>query len=413
MNLRLRLTFIIISLLSLLHAKALEFQADSTLLSKAPRISLLTARAGAEIYQLEGHSALRIQDPVRGDYVVNWGLFDFAAPNFVYRFVKGETDYMAGATDTRRFLELYRREGREVVEQKLNLSPEEALEVRNLTDINLQPENRSYRYNYVLDNCATRPLAIIEKAIGDTLRLSGSGLPSEAGKSFRDAMRHYHRNYAWYQFGIDLALGSGIDRPISKRELSFSPEALESMLSRATRPSGMAIVSDSHTIVESDAPSAILAPTPALLTPMFWSIVVFIIAILCSIGQLRHGSLTLSCRIFDTTFFSFSGICGLILTFLIFVSVHEATSPNWLYLWLNPCCFAGAVLVWSKRWEKLLISYQFVNFALLIALSVAFICHAQSPNPAFIPLIAADGVRALSCIIANRKSGCHHAKAVK
>ena len=156
MNLRLRLTFIIISLLSLLHAKALEFQADSTLLSKAPRISLLTARAGAEIYQLEGHSALRIQDPVRGDYVVNWGLFDFAAPNFVYRFVKGETDYMAGATDTRRFLELYRREGREVVEQKLNLSPEEALEVRNLTDINLQPENRSYRYNYVLDTSATR-----------------------------------------------------------------------------------------------------------------------------------------------------------------------------------------------------------------------------------------------------------------
>ena len=51
------------------------------------RISMLTARAGADIYQLEGHTALRIQTPERGDYVVNWGLFDFDAPNFVYRFV--------------------------------------------------------------------------------------------------------------------------------------------------------------------------------------------------------------------------------------------------------------------------------------------------------------------------------------
>ncbi len=89
--------------------------------------------------------------------MVNWGLFDFAAPNFVYRFVKGETDYLAGASSTDRFLEIYRREGRKVVEQTLDLTPEEALRVVELTYLNLRPENRVYRYNYVLDNCATRP----------------------------------------------------------------------------------------------------------------------------------------------------------------------------------------------------------------------------------------------------------------
>ena len=223
----------------MIAAMLLSLAASAQLPPATPRISLLTAHAGAEIYQLEGHTALRIVHPDRGDYVVNWGLFDFAAPNFVYRFVKGETDYLAGASSTDRFLEIYRREGRKVVEQTLDLTPEEALRVVELTDLNLRPENRVYRYNYVLDNCATRPLAVIEKAIGDSLRFSFDGLRREP--SFREAMRSYHRDYPWYQFGIDLALGSGIDRPISLREEAFAPVKLELMLEQATRPDGRRI----------------------------------------------------------------------------------------------------------------------------------------------------------------------------
>lgn len=55
----------------------------------APRISLLTVGPGEEMYQLEGHTALRIQTDEGEDIVVNWGMFDFNAPNFAYRFVKG------------------------------------------------------------------------------------------------------------------------------------------------------------------------------------------------------------------------------------------------------------------------------------------------------------------------------------
>jgi len=399
----LRIIILTVSQLSVLAAIAQNS-------GQAPVVSLLTAHAGAQIYQLEGHSALRIRDPERGDYVVNWGLFDFSAPNFVYRFVKGETDYMAGACDTERFLDIYRREGRKVVEQRLDLSPAEAMKIRDLTDVNLRPANRTYRYNYVLDNCATRPFAVIETAIGDTLKLAAPGLPPQASSTFRGAMRHYHSNYPWYQFGIDLALGSGIDSPITPRRLSFSPEALETMLAGAVRSSGQPIVSETITII--DAPAAILPPTPIWLSPMLWSIIVFVTSIACSATQLRKGMPGLAAKFFDTVFFSLSGICGLILTFLIFISTHEATSPNLLYLWINPLCFAGAILIWSKKWEKLLNSYQFVNFVLLIALAVAFACGAQSPNPAFIPLIAADGVRALSCIISSRRHSCHHSKAV-
>ncbi|WP_297063224.1 DUF4105 domain-containing protein [uncultured Duncaniella sp.] len=368
------------------------------------RVSLLTARAGADIYQLEGHTALRIQSPDRGDYVINWGLFDFAAPNFVYRFVKGETDYMAGAAPTDRFLEMYRREGRVVVEQALNLTPFEKLRVIELTDNNLMPANRVYRYNYVLDNCATRPLAVIERAICDTLSLGATSLPAKSVSTFRNAMRHYHVNYPWYQFGIDLALGSGIDRRISSREMSFAPEALEQMMSSAERRDGAKLVEGTSVLVGAEGESPVLPPTPWYLAPMFWCSIVLLVSICVSVGQIRRKSPGVASKIFDTLFYLAMGLAGCVIIFLVVISVHEATSPNWLLLWLNPLCFIPVMAVWVKRMEKLLFSYQILNFASLIVLLILFGCGVQSPNAAFIPLIVADGVRALSCIKTNRNA---------
>ncbi|MDE6393732.1 MAG: DUF4105 domain-containing protein, partial [Duncaniella sp.] len=90
------------------------------------RVSLLTCSEGGEIYELEGHSAIRIVHPYYGDFIVNWGVFDFNSPGFVYRFVKGETDYMAAPAETQRFIESYRRQGRTVREQVLRLDSRQA-----------------------------------------------------------------------------------------------------------------------------------------------------------------------------------------------------------------------------------------------------------------------------------------------
>lgn len=389
----------------LLPVMAIAAPADSISAQAADdtyKVSLLTCRAGANIYELEGHSALRFVKPSTGeDIVVNWGLFDFDAPNFVYRFVKGETDYSVGVAPTGYFLRAYDRQGRTVVEQDLNLTPEQIAELQRLVSENLLPENRVYRYNYVLDNCSTRPLRIVEKAMGDTLSFNGTDLRPEVKSTFRDAMRSFHASYPWYQFGIDLALGNGIDRPIELREAAFAPESLEIMMTTAKKPDGTPIVSATRYLTNATDGSAVLPPTPWWLTPMFWSCVIAAISLILTISQIRHRSFQGSAwsRLFDTLMFGLYGILGLILTFLIFVSVHEATSPNWLYLWLNPFCFIGAIAVWVKSAKMLVYSYQFVNFALLILLAVIFLCGIQSPNPAFYPLMAADAMRALAYIL--------------
>ncbi|MCM1163280.1 MAG: DUF4105 domain-containing protein [Muribaculaceae bacterium] len=357
-------------------------------------VSLLTCSEGSDIYQLEGHTALRFKSGDSLDITVNWGVFDFHSPGFVYRFVKGETDYMAVAVPTRLFLNEYRREGRRVLEQVINLDSLQAERLAWMVNENLMPQNRVYRYNYVLDNCATRPLAMIESALGDTITLASPAVDRGERSTFRRAMRHYHSHYPWYQFGIDLALGSGIDREVSDRASTFAPVMLADMLAGATLPSGAPAVKASRWAVGGEStPSVILSPTPTLLSPLFWGWVVFALAFTVSVLQAK--GIKKWARIFDTVWFTLMGLTGLLLTFLIFVSVHEATSPNWLYLWLNPLCFIGAVAPWLKSGKRLVFCYQIVNFALLIILVILFLLGVQSANVAFIPLLAATMLRSL------------------
>ena len=74
-------------------------------LSPQVEISLLTCSAGTESYSYFGHSAIRVKDPVTHiDLVYNYGVFSFETPHFVWRFCKGETDYMLAAQSMRSFM---------------------------------------------------------------------------------------------------------------------------------------------------------------------------------------------------------------------------------------------------------------------------------------------------------------------
>lgn len=358
------------------------------------RISLITCDAGPDIYQLEGHEGLRIVMPDGNDVVVNWGLFDFNSPNFVYRFVKGETDYRCGVIPTERFFDMYRREGRRITEHVLDLTPVQTERVIALVNENLRPENAVYRYNYVKDNCATRPIGIIECAVGDTIRFAAPGLPEDI-KSFRDVMAYFHRNYPWYQFGIDLALGSGIDYRLKRREYYFAPVLFNSMLPDAVWSDGRRAVASAVIINDTPEGSAIAGPTPWWMSPMTVCMALMLAVIAVSLYDMRRRKLT---RWLDSVIYGVFFIVSLVSTFLIFVSVHEATSPNWLYLWINPLTLIPAIGIWIKRAETLLFCYQIVNFVALILLLIAGIAGIQNLNPAFYPLIVSDITRSITYI---------------
>lgn len=373
-----------------------------------PVWSLLTVAPGNEVYEIDGHTGLRYRGTDGTDFVVNWGVFDFNSPNFIYRFVKGETDYVAAPAPTMAFLSEYMQQGRQVTEQILNLTPAQSRLLESYVRMNLQPENRSYRYNYIYDNCATRPLKLIETAVGAQISLADDGSfiygdtgiadNAEATHTFRGEMWRSHADYPWYQFGIDLALGCGLDRKITSRQRIYSPLYLCHVMRDATYTlpghEPVKLVKETRIIVNGNRASQ--PSTPFLLTPLLWVLVILAAVIAAVYTDLRRRRIS---RWVDSLFFSLIFITSLVLTFLIFVSVHEATSPNWLYLWINPLAIVPAALIWIKRCKRVVYCYQICNFAALSALLVVAALGVQALNKAFFPLIAADMLLAARYIL--------------
>ncbi len=380
---------ILAALTAIMICIAASAQADTA-------VYIVNIYPGPDIYELEGHTAIMVETPNEGLVAYNYGVFDFDAPNFVYRFVKGETDYMAAAQNGNYFLAAYNSQQRRMVAHELNLDSSQKARLIDALKTNVLPDNRVYRYNYVKDNCATRPLRVVENVIGEKIDLAPAPIEANSGIeiTFRNIMRHYHRNYPWYQFGIDLALGSGIDYPLTRREMAFAPAELDGMLAHAT-VGGKRLVSRSTAINEFAPDSAIEGPTPWYVTPMAVALLVLAVAIILTVRDVRRRRVT---RWFDAVYFGVLGLTGLLLTFLIFVSVHEATSPNWLYLWLNPLCLVPTIFIYIKKARNFVLCYQKLNFALLLAFCIAWPFTGQSGNVAFIPFLLADMIRAASYI---------------
>lgn len=355
--------------------------------SDSIRVSLVTTGPGDKIWQLEGHAALRVQIGETVDMAVNYGMFDFQAPNFVYRFVKGETDYMCAAYPFSIFVSEYITTGRWIHEYPLNLNREEAEALMAYLSDNLQPQNATYRYNYVKDNCATRPVQLVERALGDTLTLIGE--PLTDCTTFRDVMRHYHANYPWYQFGIDLALGSGIDHKIGTREKVFAPVLLDSIITTAIRPDGQPLTNNSIRLYDGISGGTTAPPTPWPLTPMAISLYLLAATTVIVINDIRRNRIS---RWYDAIVMAVAGTGGCIIAFLVFVSVHEATSPNWLLIWLNPLSLLVPALIFIKKAGRLLLYYEIVNFVAIILLAILWPLTGQSGNTAFVPLALSDGL---------------------
>ena len=206
---------------------------DAQALSPEAEISLLTsAPYEAEVFTVYGHAALRVSDPGQKiDVVFNYGMFSFDKPFFIYRFVKGETDYMLGVMPYAHYAVEYQMRGSTVTEQVLDLTPAERETIWKALVENARPENREYRYNFFFDNCSTRPAEIIEQNVEGGVDYSAWQPES---LTFRDMINYCTRNKPWLTFGCDLVLGTPTDRTATPHEMLFLPGYLEEAFSKAT-----------------------------------------------------------------------------------------------------------------------------------------------------------------------------------
>lgn len=357
------------------------------------KVSLVTIYPGSEIYELYGHSELKVTDGVT-DIYYNYGLFDFNAPGFASRFALGETDYLCGAIPA--FMALAGYGERKVVEQELNLSPSQALRLCDMLAENALPQNAYYRYKFLSDNCATRPRDMIEKVIGVSFNLPQTR--DEGHISYRDVLSQYTAHYAWQEFGIDLALGSGLDKTITPREHMFIPMVLMRAAAHTT-VAGKPLVRATRVVNAGSDEGAIKPATPWWCSPVAVSCLLLMLVAISSWREMRSGRL---CRWLDTLLYVTYALAGCVLFFLTFVSTHEATSPNFNVLWLHPFYVLPAVMVWAKRWHQSLLYYHYANLAemLIFALVAPFL--PQCFNVAFYVLMLVPMLRSINYIKTHR-----------
>ena len=352
-------------------------------------VSLVTFYPGSEPHNIFGHSEIRVkQGPV--DLYFNYGVFDFKSPGFLWRFMLGETDYMCQPVP--RAYATIGMENRRMVEQELNLPQDRALKVRDFLWNNAQPENCTYRYKFLSDNCSTRPRDIIEMAAGDGLQYPATG---DTLVTYRDILAHYCRNYAWERFGIDLVLGWNIDTVLDQRATMFIPMLLMDAVAGATVQTdsvAIPLVKATTVPIDKSTEGNVRPPTPWYLSPMTIALLVLVLTLLVSGHDWRRREIS---RWFDTLLFTSGGLAGCILFFLIFFSTHEATSPNINILWLHPLLLLLAVLPWFKKTSTINRWLHGLNALIVALLMLLWPVQPQVANIAFFPLMAALVVRSL------------------
>ena len=373
-----------------------------TLLSEHAKISLLTTSpTDNEVYTLYGHTSIRVQDSVavnkKMDCVFNYGMFDSSIPHFIYRFAKGETDYWVDYYPYEFFAGDRQLQNSSVYEQQLNLTQQEKQDLWLALIINVQPENRVYRYNFFFDNCATRPAKLIEQTVNGRIIYQ----ENQSKETFRDIINDCTRDNLWLTFGCDLVLGSPTDRVVTLHESFFIPEYIRKAYStaRIINPDGTSrpLVSSEYLLIETIDDEDAGKP---FLTPLICSLLLLAVILWITLIEWRGKKYF---RSLDCLLFFVAGITGCVLFFLCFLSEHPSIWPNISVVWLHPFHLIAVALFLVKKLNRVVYFYHFTNFVALLLMLIAWIFIPQHLNIAFIPLIATLLLRSGYCLVRNKK----------
>ena len=374
---------VIIFFLLLLTFSSAQSQTDDSL-----RVSLLTvAPRSKAVETFFGHTALRVSDPAQSmDFVLNWGTYDETVPYFILKFIEGKTDYFLSHASYERLISSYAKEGALIFEQTLNIPDSKKDSLLRFLQTNLLPENVGYRYNFVFDNCTTRPRDIIERFCGGKLIYPGQTQPV----TFRQLFHQYTQPYPWWELGIDCIIGSGADSLISFRNKLFLPEKLMDALNHSVvkLPDGseQPIILDSKTVLQ--PPDTQSNPLVFWDHPVAVGWLIFFIYLALSIIVYYKKFLRLRlCNLPFALLFLVAGAGGCIVFMLNFFSLHSCVQANWNILWLHPLHFlavAGFFFHKPYRWIRW---YHVANFVLLSGFLLGWHWIPQELNKAFIPFI--------------------------
>ncbi len=337
-------------------------------LSDDATIYHLTCTPGDDLYSIFGHSAIRVLDKTNGiDLVFNYGTFDFMTPNFYLKFMNGRLDYMLSVSRFSSFVSSYQDDQRGVTAYQLNLTKDEKQQMWTFLRWNIQPENRSYRYDFFFDNCATRIRDLYFRVKG----IEAADFESGSQYSYRDYLHRYLEHSPWIAQGIDLIIGIKADAKAPAYNRAFLPDYLDSLL---LHPTSKALFLAQETIL----PQTAVQSEPLTVTPFMAAFFFLILYVLISFFELKTKRKLVFA---DRFLLLITGLCGLLIGYLWFFTDHQVTVWNFNLLWALPTNLGLLmVLKGSKnhRWIRLWSRATLVLAALVFCFGLIFIQNFPS-----------------------------------
>ncbi len=364
--------------------------AQPSSLSEQSEISMVTILPGDPVYTMFGHSALRVHDPAQNiDRLYNYGTFDFDDPLFIPKFAYGHLRYFLSVASYPGAVQVYKQQGRPVIEQKLNLSTEQKTALYRFLQTNAQPDHRYYQYDFFFDNCSTRIRDALKHALGDAVTFTDRPNPD---RSFRHLLDPYAADRPLLDLGFDLGLGTPADRDPTPREAMFLPELLLKAFNHATvtrngTPQPLVAQTDTTFWISgyTSTPSSFDWPVP--LAWLFLGLTLAWTGWQATTGRLPGET-------GDALLLAVVGLIGAMVFFLWFISEHMVTQNNWNLLWAWPTHLIAAAVLLRRPGAYGLHLYLGATALSIAALALGWTRLPQDLHAAVFPFMLALGVRA-------------------
>ncbi len=350
------------------------------------KVSIITVGPGEKLYEKFGHTAIRIKDPVLNfDYIYNYGMFDFNTPNFYSNFIKGKLVYKLAAYPFKHFIEGNKQDKRWIKEQNLNLTQEQRQAFFLFLNNNAQPQNASYQYDPFFNNCATKPRDIVQQVLKNKVNYNEKFVTEDL--SFRQLMnKEIHWN-TWGSLGINVALGSKLDKIADPAAYMYLPDYVYKAFESGTifiKNQPEKLIQKENTILDFKE----ILPKGDTISPFLIFSILLLIGLFITYKDYKSNTRT---KWFDFLLFFITGIIGLLVVFLWFFTDHSTTPNNFNFLWAFAPNLIVAFYVLKNNPPNWVQKYILFLLILLIFIPVVWLAKIQlfavSLLPVFILLI--------------------------
>lgn len=341
------------------------------------RISLLTCGPGQEeVYEIFGHTAVRVMDsnvpPPLNDLVYNYGMFSYG-PDFEMKFMRGKLPYYVASQFFRDFMEEYQEYGRSVQEQVLLVGDSAKQDIQAYLQENCLPQNRYYKYDFFFDNCATRIRDIFPHTLGSTYTY-GNTLKEGENLTYRHIINRYFYKRHWERVGVNILLGSRIDKVMTNTDIMFLPDYLRDGLAGATA-NGRPVAEKPALLLDGSLRTGAGLNLPMVLTGLL---------LLLAIAGTFVPGLQVVGKATGFLLLFVSGLLGSLIVAMWFATDHQACANNYNLLWALP---TNLMLAFARKRNK--DKYAMLGMALIVVCAAVHLFRVQGVVPELFLFMAA------------------------